>query len=244
MAMDRLAWQAKVGLVVVSSSTVCEGRYPRVAPDVGFFTSRMLLKDSGLAAIEAMERQAARAVEELASVPVDAIAYCCTVSGALRGVAGDRDFCRDMKQRWKIPVTSTMLAATQALQHLGLKRVVVTSPYPEDHHEAERIYLEQTGIEAIAMHGMGFEKGNEFAKVTPEEIFQFSLNAWDDAADGLFISCMNFDAMPTVQALEDRIGKPVVTSHSATLWRVLALAGVETPISGHGRLLAERRGAR
>jgi maleate isomerase len=237
--MDRLAWRAKIGLVVVSSSTVCEGRYPRVAPrDVGFFTSRMLLAGGGLAALEVMEAGAARAMEELASVPVDVIAYCCTVSGALRGLAGDRTFCRDMTDRWGIPVTSTMLAVTEALQHLELRRVVVTSPYPDDHHEAERIYLEQAGIEAIAMRGMGLETGPEFARVTPEEIFRFSLDAWDDSADGLFISCMNFDAMPAVQALEDRLGKPVVTSHSATLWRALGLAGIETPIAGHGRLLA------
>jgi maleate isomerase len=238
--MDQLAWKAKIGLVVVSSSTVCEGRYPRVAPrDVGFFTSRMLLRGGGLAGLEAMEGNAARAMEELASVPVDAIAYCCTVSGALRGVVSDRNFCRDMAQRWSIPVTSTMLAATEALHHLGLRRVVITSPYPDSHHEAERVYLAQTGIEAIAMRGMGLEKAQEYAKVTPEEIMQFSLEAWDDSADGLFISCMNFDAMPAVQVLEDRLGKPVVTSHSATLWRVLALAGLAMPILGHGRLLAQ-----
>lgn len=238
--VDRLAWKAKIGLVVVSSSTVCEGRYPRVAPrDVGFFTSRMLLSGGGLAGLDAMEKNAARAMEELASVPVDVIAYCCTVSGALRGALGDRDFCRDMARRWGIPVTSTMLAVTEALHHLELRRVIVTSPYPEDHHEAERVYLEQTGIEAIAMRGMGLETGQEFARVTPEEILQFSLEAWDDSADGLFISCMNFDAMPVVEVLEDRIGKPVVTSHSATLWRALALAGVETPILGYGRLLAQ-----
>ena len=238
--MDRLAWKAKIGLVVVSSSTVCEGRYPRVAPrEVGFFTSRMLLCGGGLAGLEAMEGNAARAMEELASVPVDAIAYCCTVSGALRGVEGDRSFCQDMAQRWGIPVTSTMLAATEALHHLEMRRVVVTSPYPDSHHEAERVYLKQTGIEAIAMRGMGLEKGQEFAAVTPEAILQFSLDAWDDAADGLFISCMNFDALPAVQALEDRLGKPVVTSHSATLWRAMALAGVATPILGYGRLLAQ-----
>jgi maleate isomerase len=238
--MDQLAWKAKIGLVVVSSSTVCEGRYPRVVPrDIGFFTSRMLLRAGGLAELEAMEGNAARAVEELASVPVDAIAYCCTVSGALRGVEGDRNFCQDMTQRWGIPVTSTMLAATEALQHLGLRRVVVTSPYPDSHHEAERVYLAQCGIEAMVMRGMGLKKGPEYAKVTPEEIVQFSLAAWDNAADGLFISCMNFDAMPAIQTLEDRIGKPVVTSHSATLWRVLALAGIHTPILGYGRLLAQ-----
>jgi hypothetical protein len=51
--MDQLAWKAKIGLVVVSSSTVCEGRYPRVAPrHVGFFTSRLLLGGGGLAGIE------------------------------------------------------------------------------------------------------------------------------------------------------------------------------------------------
>ena len=43
--MDHLTWKAKIGLVVVSSSTVCEGRYRRVAPsDVGLFPSRMLLR--------------------------------------------------------------------------------------------------------------------------------------------------------------------------------------------------------
>ena len=241
--MDQLEWKAKIGLVVVSSSTVCEGRYPRVVPrDVGFFTSRMLLNGKGLQGLEAMESNAARAMEELASVPVDAIAYCCTVSGALRGREGDRNFCRDMTQRWGIPVTSTMLAATQAMRHLGLRRVVVTSPYPDSHHEAERMYLEQSSIEAISMRGMGLEKGQDFAKVKPEEVLQFSLAAWDDSADGLFISCMNFDAMPAVQALEERLGKPVVTSHTATLWRALALAGSADPILGYGRLLAQPRG--
>jgi maleate isomerase len=238
--MDHLVWKAKIGLVVVSSSTVSEGRYPRVAPpDIGFFTSRMLLHGRGLAGMAAMEQQAARAIEELASVPVDAIAYCCTVSGALRGVAGDRTFCETMAQRWGIPVTSTMLAVTEALQQLALRRVVVTSPYPDSHHEAERVCLAQAGIEAIAMHGMGLETGQAFATVTPAAIAQFALEVWDDTADGLFISCMNFDALPAVQILEERLGKPVVTSHAATLWRVLALAGINTPIVGYGRLLAQ-----
>jgi maleate isomerase len=240
--MDQLQWKAKIGLVVVSSSTVCEGRYPRVAPrNVGFFTSRMLLSCGDLQGLEAMECNVARAMEELASVPVDAMAYCCTVSGALHGVDGDRAFCQEMAERWGIPVTSTMLAATEAMQHLGMRQVVVTSPYPDSHHEAERAYLQQIGIEAIAMQGMGLEQGQQFAQVTPEEIFAFSLDAWDDSADGLFISCMNFDAMPTVQALEERLGKPVVTSHSATLWRALSLADVREPIHGYGCLLAQSR---
>ncbi len=241
--MDQLTWRAKIGLVVVSSSTVPESRYARVAPPgVGFFASRMLIPPGeGLQGLVEMERNAGRAVEELASAKVDSIAYCCTVSGALRGVERDRAFCREMEEKWGVPVTSTMLAAAEALQHLGISPVVVTSPYPDDHHDPERAYLEEFGVHALTMRGLGLTTGEQFASVPPEEIYRFSLEAWDDRADGLFISCMNFDAMPAAQALEERLQKPVVTSHSATLWRALSLAGIEDPLPGYGKLLSERR---
>ena len=244
--MDRLQWKAKIGLIVVSSSTVAETRYPRVgSPDIGFFTSRMLLRPGGeLEALVEMESSAGRAVEELASAHVDSIAYCCTVSGALRGPQKDAEFCQEMQQEWGIGTTSTMLACTEALHHMGMTRVVVTSPYPDSHHVAEQAYLEASGIQPLVMKGMGLHGGQAYGAVTPEEVYDFSLRAWEpycDDADGLFVSCMNLDAMPAIEALEEAIGKPVVTSHSATLWRALALAGYEEPLVGYGRMLAERR---
>ena len=52
---------------------------------------------------------------------------------------------------------------------------------------------------------------------------------------------MNHDGMAAAQALEDKIGKPVVTSHTATLWSALSQAGETKPLFGYGRLLAEQR---
>ena len=243
--LQALSTKAKIGLVVVSASTVPELRYPRAVPDVGFFASRMMLGgDHGLEALLDMERNSSRAVQELASAGVDSIAYCCTVSGAQRGLAKDRWFCDDMERQWGIPTTSTMLAASEALRHLGIHRVVLTSPYPHEYHDAESRYLAEAGIETVAAFGMGLRAAAEFATVPPEEIYRFSLEAWQrsgEEADGLFISCMNFDAMAAAQALEDAIGRPVVTSHSATLWRALALAGVADPVEGYGLLLAQPR---
>ena len=94
------------------------------------------------------------------------------------------------------------------------------------------------------MHGMGLETAEGFASVSPQEIFDFAIDVWEkyeDEADGLFISCMNYDGIAAAQDLEDKIGKPVVTSHSATLWRVLSQAGETEPLPGYGRLLAEPR---
>ena len=206
---------------------------------MGFLTSRMMLaEDQSIDALIEMERNAVRAVGELASAKVDSVAYCCTVSGALRGMEKDRQFCRDME---------TQMGHAHDIHHAGCcrgfaasraEKIVVSTPYPDSHHEAERAYLKEAGIEALSTQGMGLETAEGFAAVPPQEIYDFSLNAWKnyaDEADGLFISCMNYDGMAAAQALEDEIGKPVVTSHSATLWRVLSQAGETGPLYGYGR---------
>ena len=247
--MDQLDVQTKIGLVVVSASSISELRYPRAAPPgVAFLTSRMMLEEGeGIDALIKMEGNASRAVGELVSAKVDSVAYCCTVSGALRGMEGDRQFCRELEDQWGTPITSTMLAVVEALQHMDMKKIVVTTPYPDSHHVAERAYLKEAGIEALTMQGMGLESAEGFASVRPQEIFDFAMDAWKeygDEADGLFISCMNHDGMAAAQTLEDTIGKPVVTSHSATLWSVLSQAGETEPLPGYGRLLAEPRANR
>ena len=247
--MDQLDVRTKIGLVVVSASSISELRYPKAAPPgVAFLTSRMMLAEGeSIDALIDMESNAGRAVGELASAKVDSVAYCCTVSGALRGMEGDKQFCQDLEDQYGTPITSTMLAVAEALQHLGLKKIVVTTPYPDSHHAAERAYLQEAGIEPLLMKGMGLETAEGFAAVPPQEIFDFAMDAWKDyadEADGLFISCMNHDGMAAAQALEDEIGKPVVTSHTATLWSALSQAGETDPLPGYGRLLAEPRADR
>ena len=85
--MDQLDVQTKIGLVVVNASSVSELRYQKAAPPgVAFLTSRIMLAPGE--SIEAlMEINASRAVGELASAKGDSMAYCCTVSGALRGLS-------------------------------------------------------------------------------------------------------------------------------------------------------------
>ena len=202
--MDQLDVQTKIGLVVVSASSISELRYPRAAPPgVAFLTSRMMLEGGdGIDALIKMEGHASRAVGELVSAKVDSVAYCCTVSGALRGMEGDRQFCRELEDQWGTPITSTMLAVVEALQHMDMKKIVVTTPYPDSHHVAERAYLKEAGIEALTMQGMGLESAEGFASVRPQEIFDFARDAWKeygDEADGLFISCMNHDGMAVAQ---------------------------------------------
>jgi hypothetical protein len=56
----------------------------------------------------------------------------------------------------------------------------------------------------------------------------------DPQSDGLTAACLNFRSHPVIQELEAQIGKPVVISTQAALWRLLRLAGIDTLIDGFG----------
>jgi len=47
------------------------------------------------------------------------------------------------------------------------------------------------------------------------------------------------DSVEVIDALEQRTGKPVVTSNQASAWVALRAVGATQPIRGFGRLLAD-----
>jgi maleate cis-trans isomerase len=73
---------------------------------------------------------------------------------------------------------------------------------------------------------------------SPESVVEFAARACSPEADALLCSCTAWRSVEAVAALEQRTGKPVVTSNQATIWTVLRALGITTPIGGFGRLLA------
>jgi maleate isomerase len=187
-----------------------------------------------------MEREAFRAARELATADVDCIAYCCTVSGILQGIEGDKEFCRKLAAETGIPTTSTLSAMLEALEVLRIKKMVLISPYGEETHATEENFFRNSGFEIIKSCSMDISSRKKRASTAPGEIYRFCRENWDERADGVVISCMNFNGMPCVGPLERDIGKPVLSSHSATLWKALSMIRVREPLSGYGQLLAEK----
>ena len=57
-------------------------------------------------------------------------------------------------------------------------------------------------------------------------------------AEAVLISGTGLPTADAIEPLERALGKPVVTSQSASLWWLLRAAGVGEPVAGWGRLLA------
>ena len=56
-------------------------------------------------------------------------------------------------------------------------------------------------------------------------------------ADAVLLSGTGLPTVGVLEMLERDLGKPVISSNQASLWRALRMAGVREPVAGFGRLL-------
>jgi maleate cis-trans isomerase len=139
-----------------------------------------------------------------------------------------------------VPAVATTPAVVEALHALGARRLSVATPYPEWNNQKLRAYLEAQGFEVLNVDGepRAAAAGNQgINDQPPESVVEFAARVCRPDADVLLCSCTAWRSVEAVDALEQRTGKPVVTSNQATIWAALRALGVGRPVHGFGRLL-------
>lgn len=235
---DTNGWTAKVGAILPSNNTVIEPWFYHVTPPgVTFHFARMTLgKGEGLEAIKRMSDDSLSAARQLATIPVDVIAYCCTASTLIMGPHHDKELVTRLDSETGIRSTTTTISILNALNSLKIRKLSIISPYTHDIEELEVKYFSECGYEVLDAKGMNLSV-HELDKPSPEEIYHFAKRGFDDRADCLLISCLNFRAQACIQPLEDELRKPVVTSAQAVLWNVLQMLEINEHLDRYGQLL-------
>jgi maleate isomerase len=229
----------RIGLMVPSVNTVVEPETAAMSPDgVSVYATRLRNSRSDLEGSEKMLQHVERAADELASAGVDVIAFACTASSFIQGLKGEEDLKIRIEGSSGVRAVTTSGAVSSALTRLGLKRIVLLTPYSDELNKLERHYLNEKGFEVLADRGMGIVDAFSIGKVEPDEVHRFALEILKPEVDGLFVSCTNLRTIEIIDRLEEETGKPVVTSNQATFWACLRSVGYSDPISGYGSLLA------
>jgi maleate cis-trans isomerase len=228
----------RIGLLVPSVNTVVEPEFGRLVPDgMGVYAARMRNSRSDVDDSKAMLQHVERAADELSSAHVDVIAFACTASSFVEGVEGEIELRDRMERAGQTKAVTTSGSVAAALRMLGIRRVVVATPYLDQLNVLEKGFLEDEEVEILSISGMGIVDAFSIGKVTPQETYEFARRVWRDDADGMFISCTNLRTIDVLARLEDELGKPVVSSNSATCWGCLRALGCQETIEGYGRLL-------
>lgn len=234
----------RIGLLVPSVNTVVEPEFNRMIPEgVNVYAARMRNTRSDVEDSKAMLQHVARAADELGSAHTDVIAFACTASSFVEGVEGEIELRDQIERASEAKAATTSGSVAGALRTLGVRRVAVATPYPDELNVLEKQFLEDEGIEVLTIAGMGIVDAFSIGKVTPQETYEFARRVWQDDADGMFISCTNLRTIDVLAQLEAELGVPVISSNLATCWGCLRALGHHDPIDGYGSLLSERHGA-
>ncbi|MSO65792.1 MAG: decarboxylase [Alphaproteobacteria bacterium] len=235
-----IGWRARIGIAVPMTNTVCEAECNRMAPaGVSFHFIRTPIHRGSDAGdpVPRILADAERAAADLFATRVSAIAYACTSSSM--ACPADK-LIGTIERASKAKAISTAGAILDALRALGLKKIAMASPYLQETNEHEAEFLADHGVTVVAMAGLGLntpEHVGEMSRVPPAKVFELAQSVDRPEAEGILICCTDFNTADVIAPLEAALNKPVISSISATLWRVLRRAGIDDRIPGYGRLL-------
>ncbi len=233
-------WRGRIGHVEPSVWDA-EGEWAQLMPD-GMSSVVTTLGVTRLtdAQLDKAGEGITEAVLRLEETGADAISVGGSPLLTKRGIGADRELIAELAKVCRVPVTTSLTAAVEALTFLGAKRLAIATPYVEQRNEERRKFMEASGFEVLAIQGLGIERNMEIAKVPPNQAYQLGkrvFRATGDKADAVYFSCGRWPVVALLQKLEDDLGVPVVCSVQLQIWASLRLMKFRGRVEGFGRLM-------
>jgi len=231
-------WRAKIGIIIPSLNNTMEPELNRIAPrGVAVYCTRLLLEKGLPDNLEKLATDTEKAADLLKTADVTGILYGCTSGSLIKGAGWDHEIIRRIESRVGIPATTTSTAVIEAFKELKVKSVAVATPYVDEVNRIEKDFFEAHGVKVVHIQGLGYTTGEELHKESPESAYLFARKADRKEAECLFISCTDFAAIEVLNVLEQDLGKPVMSSNTASLWGILKKLEVKERIEDFGEIL-------
>ena len=235
-------YRAKLGFILMSTDLAAEADFYSMTPE-GVAVHITRLKTNDYTTNETLSRHIEFMADAASRIQPDTrpdvISYSCT-SGSI--VIGEQRVMEEIQKGapWAIPMT-LVTGVVEALNELNARKIVVGTPYLDEINTSEAQFLYDKGFDVLDIQGLNLETGIEFGTVTPDYWVRFALEIDQPEADAIFLSCGGIRALEVVEEIEQKAGKPVVTSNQAQFWSCLRKAGIDDRIKGFGQIF-ERPG--
>lgn len=240
-------WRAEVGILTPTAGH--ERECEEVAPQGVRFVRGLL--GCAEATPEGLKEMANQIESEAIKINMaykrDLICFACTSGSFIGGPGYDQEIIEKIERASGSPATTTVTCVVELFRDMGIRRVVIVGPYTDDIFEAEVNFLEACEIEAI------YTKGTGLGLTKPQEFWEYAMNPYGSyklvkdgakaapSADCVFLTCTASPLLGLADILENEIGKPVISSLSATLYGILKKLGIPDPIYHYGVALTRPR---
>jgi len=229
--------RARLGFILMSTDLAAEADFFDMVP-AGVAVHITRLKTDDYTTNETLSRHIEYMADAASRIQPDTkpdvVSYSCT-SGSV--VIGEIPIMEEIRKGapWAIPMT-LVTGVVEALRELEAKKIVVGTPYLDEINTREAEFLYKKGFQILDIQGLNLETGIEFGTVTPSYWVKFAQEIDQPEADALFLSCGGIRALEVVDEIEQKIGKPVITSNQAQFWSCLRKAGIKDKLEGFGEI--------
>jgi maleate cis-trans isomerase len=238
-------WRAEVGIV---------------APYTGLYREFETLLPSGVkisqvvVGMHGVDAESIKKMTELVEVEAkkltfshrdDLLCFACTAGSFIGGLGWDKMLIDKIEKATGIPATTTTTCVMELFKDMGIKKIALVGPYLKELFDAEVNFLEGSGIKVLTVNGLGFSKMSEYwdyytNPYATYKIIKDGIKVAPDA-DCVFVTCMLSSITAIVDTVEREIGRPVISSCSATMYGILKKLGIPDPVYHYGEALVRRR---
>lgn len=233
----------RIAILIPASDPVVEMDFRTFLPKevcfhIGRFPQGPQAKTAAFDSMNGMVEGVPAVAKMMTQVDPEMILFCCTAASFFKGYGWDKEIVRRIEEATGVPATTTSTSVAEALRAVGAKRVFMVTPYRAEINRIEVQFFKDHGVEVAHSTTFDCPQSRDIDKINPQAIIDRVLEhrAQVDACDTVFISCTALRSMETIETLEGRLGKPVVTSNAAALWVTLRRLGVDGSRVPAGRI--------
>jgi len=241
----RYGYRGRIGFIAPGSTieTIPVEFYKVAPPGVTIVFVSIGIKRLTKEDIEESLKGIEQAAAELGRTKTDVIILGGSPPVIAGGFGFDKKIIARIGSVTGIPATTSQTLAVEALTLLGVKKLVIASPFGENQNVLLKKFMQDSGFIVHAMKGLNMER-IEYGMLPRNASYRIALEACEGVSDcdGVYLPCAQMPTIEIIDLLEKEIGKPVVTSVQAMIWGALRIMGISDPISGFGRLFSSLTG--
>jgi maleate isomerase len=256
---DNWGWKARIGMFIVSNEPVPEAEWwAMMPPGVSVHAARVTAPTpwarwaSDRESVE-LEGDVERGAKQFATMRLSAVVIAHSSSSIAGGQGWDDAVAKRLSEivAPDTVVTTNGQDCQAALRALKIERPFLVFPawFADPTLPEGVVYFTGHGFRP-AGH-MRVDPGRKWRDVPPRDLYPQGMAFEQDAenlyrqvrtrcpvdADGVLMIGTGLRCVGVLEAMEQDLGKPVISANQASLWHCLRLSGVNTPVKGFGHLL-------
>ena len=233
-----MATPLSIGLIIPSANRLTEPQFHAYLPaGVTAHVTRLRMAGKFRKPLEQLKPSLIEAAEALSDIKPSMIVFHCTANSMESGLDHEKAIVDIIEQASGCPTITTAQAITKAFDQVGMKKLVLISPYVQATNQLEVNYLSECGYTVLHELGLALDS-HAYSTVTPQEWKKVVKDNQRSDADGYFLSCTNTRMIEAITDLERDLNKPVVNSNQATIWACLKKIGMRPSDPRLGRLFS------